>query len=476
MLLIWMGGRNPSITPRKRKLIEGILHDVLEDVRPTEKEMKTVTFYANELMGRLKKAVPRNVEILLAGSVARGTQVRGGSDIDVFLLFPKTTDERKMEFEGVRIAKSIVNRRRNESYIVKYAEHPYVRLLLNDVNVAADIVPAFKIKSADEMGSAVDRTQLHNEFVNTKLSKRQRDDVRLLKTFLNARNVYGAEARTEGFSGYLCELLVYHFGSFLGVLEGFAHAKVPIAVDPLAKGAEPQNLKELGKRFGGGLVVIDPTDRNRNVAANVSNESLARFILSARAFIREPAKRAFLGSGYSDVDARGKLAGLRKDLGVDIYLMSFKVADITEDILWQQLKRLGGRIEQLCVQNGFAPLLRLQNLSEKKAILAFFMNRAENRSARVQGPSAFMGEAAEAFMKSHSASAFMYMDGDRIISLEKSRFVTQKEVFRHALSKSNIKFPSYIGKGGTRLYVNDIPEDCAKMLHAALHERKLAAR
>ena len=468
-----MDGRRPALTPRKRNAIGRVGREILKMVRPTEKEMRTATFYANEIMGRLKEAAPKDVEIILAGSVARGTQVRGSSDIDIFLLFPKSMDERKMEMQGLRIAKGIVNGRRNESYVVKYAEHPYVRLLLNDMNISADIVPAFKIGSAEEMGSAVDRTQLHNLFVNEKLSNRQRDDVRILKTFLNARNIYGAEARVEGFSGYLCELLVHHYGSFAGVLEAFAHAKVPLVVDPLNRGKELQDRAGLVKRFGGSIIVIDPTDRNRNVAANVSGESLGRFIMAAGSFIRNPAKKEFLGTGFSGTDSMAKVNKLEEELGVDLYALCLKVPDMTEDILWQQLKRLRVAILRELDRNGFAALLSLQELGDREALLAFFIKRCENRSAVVRGPSAFMGGAVDLFVKSHQKSVLMYMDSDRVLSLERPRFTKPDKLLRSIISQNNINFPSYISKKRARLYINGMPEHYAKMLYTALQLKML---
>jgi len=43
--------------------------------------------------------------------------------------------------------------------------------------------------------------------------------VRLLKKFLIGTGIYGAEIAKEGFGGYVAEVFVLHYGSFLGVLE-----------------------------------------------------------------------------------------------------------------------------------------------------------------------------------------------------------------------------------------------------------------
>ena len=205
-------------------------------------------------------------------------------------------------------------------------------MFLKDINATADIVPAFKISKAEEMGSAVDRTQLHNQFINSELSQKQRNDVRLLKSFLNARNVYGAEARIEGFSGYLCELLVYYYGSFIGVMEAFCKLKLPVAIDIINRGNEKHNVAEMAKRFNSEFIVVDPTDHNRNVAANVSKESLAKTVLGARAFLKEPSINTFYTKGYSGLKAKDTINKLGGILGIDVFVITFGLPDMTEDI------------------------------------------------------------------------------------------------------------------------------------------------
>ncbi len=463
---------NAVVTKAKLARIESVLHKVLMDVKPTSNEIRLLNEKANELMGRLKEVAPRNVDILLVGSVARGTQIRGTSDIDIFLLFPKTIDERKMEAEGLRIAKQVINKG-GERFEIKYAEHPYMRIFLKGVAATADIVPAFKISKAEEMGSAVDRTQLHNQFINAKLSQKQKNDVRLLKSFLDARNIYGAEARIEGFSGYLCELLVYYYGSFVGVMNSFSTLRLPVAIDALNRGKEKHNVSEMAKRFGSDFVVIDPTDHNRNVAANLSIGSLGKAALAARGFLGNPGVNTFYTKGYTGSWAGHMLKKLNSSLGIDVVAISFKLPDMTEDILWQQLKRLNERMGQELHHNGFEPIQSLQSISGTDAIIAFLVPNIEKKATAVQGPSALMGSAAGAFMESHSRSGMLFLDHDRIISIEKVKYSTAGEVLRSIISQNNIKFPSYISKKGTKLYINRMPGRYARMLHEALEDKAI---
>ncbi len=431
--------------------------------------MKRITAYANDIVARLKKAVPKDVEIMSVGSVARGTQIRGTSDIDIFLLFPKTVSEKELKKKGLEIGKKIVAKHKNESYVIKYAQHPYVKLILNDVGITADIVPAYKISDSTERLSSVDRTPLHNKFVNKHISDKQKDDVRLLKGFMNAHGIHGADAETEGFSGYLCELLTYQFGSFIETIRYFSSVRPPVLIFPerreIHTGSSPELAKAV-KQFNKKFIVIDPTDPNRNVAAAVSEESLARFILASRHLLKAPSVDTFYGPRYSDLHAERKLMRMRKELGLDIYLLHFKVPDISEDIIWQQARRLRDRLKHIIRENGFKPAITFEQFSGSDVIIAFFINSTTIGYSLAWGPSVYLREASEKFMSSHTKSLGMLFYGSRVLSLEASRHKTPKDVIMHSI-KGMQGLPSYVKKKDVKLYINDIPENLAKLMYAA---------
>ncbi len=459
------------LTGAAEKKLRKLMKEVVVDVRPSKKEIDEVRFAINEVMGRLMKKTPKNVEILLAGSAARGTQIKGNSDVDVFLLFPRNMKEDIIERKGIEIAKSIVDRKKNESYIVKYAEHPYTRLLLKDLNMNVDIVPAYKIEHANERGTAVDRTQLHNKFVNSNLSGRQRDEVRILKAFLNAHNIYGAEARIEGFSGYLCELLIHRYGSFKNVITGIANIKLPLVVNFNDSKASAQNQKPLSELFGKRFVVIDPTDPNRNVAANVSDESLLRFSLISRNLIRSPDKPTFYGKGESDIYSERQLLGIKNILGVSIYALHFSVPNIAEDIIWQQLRKIRLRLQEKLKDSGFDPIVSLQNIEEKNAIIGFFIPDIRFMARRVMGPPIDMGDAVSQFMHSHKDPLLVSVENDRIYTIEKSKYPDAEHLIRGFISSRTTKLPSNFSVRKSALYINKMPERYAKMLYAAYAEK-----
>ncbi len=435
--------------------IARIFERVLRDFRPTYNEVKAAESVSNDLMLRLKKALPRNVEIILAGSVARGTQISGNSDIDIFLLFPREMKKEEMEKEGMKVARGVIDRKRGESAVIKYAEHPYLQLISKKPPIKADIVPAFKIRDSFERGSSVDRTQLHNDFVLKHLSTRQKDDVRLLKVLMKFHNVYGAEAERGGFSGYLCELLVHHYGSFSAVLEAFARLRPPLCIN--AKERKTISDALLFRRFCSDFVVIDPTDKDRNVAAAVSKSALARFVLVSRMFLQNPTIKFFYGVEYSDERSTAKLKKIAAGMGTDAYFATFKVPDIARDIIFQQLAKFTTRLGERLAKSHFEPVLSLYNAEGTAAVAAFFINKGSAASVVKAGPEVFLKDAPNAFIKAHRLT---FIRDYRLVSVDKAAYRTPMGLFRDELRAG---LPSYLR--GAAIRVNMVPEKHAKLIY-----------
>ena len=444
--------------------ISSILSRVLSEVKPSEAEIAHTTEKANELMGRIKAIAPKSVEIIMAGSTARGTQTKGNSDIDIFLLFPRADEERPMELKGLSIAKKIVDKSKGEKFEIKYAEHPYLKLIMPKEGMSADIVPAFKITDSSERVSAVDRTQLHNVFVNSTLNVQQKDDVRLVKSFMRFHNVYGAEARTLGFSGYLCELLVAHFGSFQKVLSAFSSIKLPLVI---RFEKSDMSVDETAKKFNSKFVVVDPTDSNRNVAAVVSEDSLARFSTASRRFLSAPSIEYFYGARYSDIDSSAKLSELKNALGTELYSVSFSFPKISEEILWQQLSRLDMSLRKSLSEYGFPVVMAVAGIEGRSGALGYFINKSLLGSKVVRGPTAFMPENFDAFAEAHKDALSFFMNEGFGVAIEKARFSSPKELLKFLLKDGGMKLPSYIKQKRIRISNGKVPELSARILYGS---------
>jgi tRNA nucleotidyltransferase (CCA-adding enzyme) len=450
------------------RIAESIFSRVLEDIKPSDKELEESVYSINELTSRLKKVISNDVEIRVVGSIARGTQLRGDSDVDLFLLFNKKHSREKITVDGVSYAKSIV-KGKDERYEIKYAEHPYVRVYLDSLGVKADIVPAFKIDNIEDMGTAVDRSPMHADFINTHFSDKQRDDVRVLKYLLKAQGIYGAEIMTSGFSGYLCELLIYQFGSLLKLLEAASEFKPPILLDPRNKVA--MHDPSLIKRFNSEFVVIDPIDKNRNVAAGVSVEALARFAVTAREFVRRPSIMLFYGKGFDSRKAKKLLDKFLEDSGLELLTISISVPDKSEDVVWPQLRKVSELIANYAERLGFRIYLTIPMIQGTKGLIAFFAPKERIKARILKGPSVFISKAQREFTDSHRNAIGMLMKDDIMYALEKSRYETLADLMKEITTGNIVKRHKDIKVHGGRLYLNRVPKEYLEQLYSELVRR-----
>jgi tRNA nucleotidyltransferase (CCA-adding enzyme) len=293
-------------------------------------------------------------EVSLQGSVAKDTFIRSDVDLDVFILLdPNSFTLNWIEEEFTKIVSSCLQEN-GYPVILKYATHPYVTTIIDGIEI--DIVPAFKVKDAESIITAVDRTPFHTKYVKSKLSdEKQRDEVRILKAFLKAWDLYGAEIKTQGFSGYLAELLIIKYGSFVNVLKESLSWRAYKTCIELEKYYGDE--KECRRKFKDDvLVVVDPVDPNRNAAAALSLRSYATFKLLARLFLLKPSIKFFESDFISiDVPELDRMFNFRQHELVNscVIMLLFKVNKPIPDVVWGQLKRVQRSIKNALEKQGF---------------------------------------------------------------------------------------------------------------------------
>jgi tRNA nucleotidyltransferase (CCA-adding enzyme) len=294
--------------------------EVLERIKPTAEEVASLTKAANDLKKRVEDYVKDHnidVEVRFVGSYAKGTYL-SDPDIDLFLLFPESVSSKELESIGLTVGEAIIKGVR------KFAAHPYTRGVYEGVDV--DIVPSYSIETADKLKSAVDRTPFHTKYILENLREEQKDEVRLLKKFMKGIGIYGAEPDTRGFSGYLCELLVLHYGSFRKVLEAVSEWKEGMSITVDKKG--PPIISP--------LVVYDPVDQRRNVASAVHIDTFATFIVASKAYLSSPSIKFFFPVERKPY-SREELQKLTERNGSRIVTVVFERPNVVVDNLYSQL-------------------------------------------------------------------------------------------------------------------------------------------
>lgn len=446
-----------------------ILEKVLKDITPSKEETQQTIYNVNNLMARLRNIVHKDVELIVAGSIARGTNLKGNADIDIFMLFKNTINKEKMVQLGLHYGRSLADKRKGEVFEIKYAEHPYVRINLKSLGLRVDVVPAFKIDNIEKLATSVDRTPLHNNFINTHLSNKQRDDVRLLKYLLKNHNIYGAEVKTGGFSGYLCELMVYYFGSFLNVLEKCSNLTLPTVIHP--KSNTEIKDENAVKKFNSGFIVIDPVDPNRNVAAGVSIESLSRLVLVAREFILNPDIKSLYGCGFSSPQTRALLSRFVKATGFETFLLVLNVPDKSTDVIWPQLRKVSSFIESHIKRFGFDPYFIIPWTDGAKGLILVMAPKKQLLVRMYKGPDVFSTNASNNFIKTRNRSLGFVIDNSTIYALDKNKYSEIKWILADVVAGKVIKRHKEINFRGAKLFVNNIPARYSKTAYAELHKR-----
>jgi tRNA nucleotidyltransferase (CCA-adding enzyme) len=239
--------------------------------------------------------------------------------------FPEETPRTDLETKGMAIAREVA--KHAEYAEDRHAEHPYLNIVFKGFDV--DLVPCFGVSSACCIKSAVDRTPFHNDFVKARIRGHE-DDVLLLKQFMRGSGVYGSELRTQGFSGYLTELLVIHYGSFEKVIEAACSWKPGEKIDIMQHGEIKHDEP---------LVMVDPTDPRRNVAAALSLDKFCMFIDACREFIKSPELKSFFPPPLSPLEDSEILERLESRKSTQIAVV-FKTPDVVEDVLYPQLYKM----------------------------------------------------------------------------------------------------------------------------------------
>ena len=415
-------------------MYQALLHKVLKNIKPSEKEKKEEVGFTKSLLKTIRRTVPHSVNVILTGSMAKATYLREGKDIDVFILFNRKKPREQFENEIKKIMKKAFP---GVHYQLSYAEHPYARFHLHGRRI--DLVPAYKIKKASDRRSAVDRSALHTEYVLRNLGTKQREEVLLLKQFLKSAGIYGAEIKVGGFSGYLCELLVIQYGSFMKTIRAAAKWRVPVFIDLLVVYREAEQ-PAVTKQFGKQLVVIDPTDRHRNVAAAVSAENLKRFTSMSVKFLKKPSLNYFFKKPKTFEQKVKELK--RKGY---TYLLVLQKPELVDDVLWGQLKKLIKQLESYLEKNGFvicSPGIIADDSEGRISLLFAVKERELSEWQMVAGPPLHMKKHVQSFIKHHKGATFKRKKG-RIYALVKRKIRTVECAVKEAFGKFGIASGSY---------------------------------
>lgn len=344
--------------------VNAVNEEILKKITPTPAERAKITALAKDLQRKVALACEEQgvkATVRVEGSVAKDTWLQEEPEIDVFIRLPTNIPRKSLGEISLRIARKATE---GAMHVERFAEHPYLEAFIDSVRL--NIVPCYDVKRGEWL-SATDRTPFHTDYVKERLNKTLRDEIRLLKKFLKGVDAYGAEIKTGGFSGYLCELLTVHHNSFIETLRAFADYQQRVEID--IEGYYAGKEKELKYLFPEPLVVVDPVDKARNVASAVKPQKLYTLVAAARAFLKTPNEKFFYPPKINALSIKA-LESKLENRGVSLVFLTLGKIDAVPDILWGQLYKTQRALRKLAELNDFE-VLRDVAWSDEKTLNVF---------------------------------------------------------------------------------------------------------
>jgi len=296
-----------------------IFNKILKRITPDELEIKHIEEVTSIIIKYIKDSqIPDEISIRFIepqGSTGlKQTALKNTADIDLFIgIDPQIilnhhflSKKEKKEFIHTKFKDLTKNwlipslKDQNLNNVrMSYAEHPYVSADFEGIEL--DIVICFDVSSdfLQKNGpiTAVDRTPHHTRFIRDNINEKQKNDIRLLKHFFKCYNCYGDKSALgrSGFIGYSAELLIFNYGSIWNLFLNFEEISSKIIYNPIIfnsiinpyKNKSYQSIKS--SIFPNDyLIILDPTDINRNVGSSISKRAFKYINNKIQNFCEKP--------------------------------------------------------------------------------------------------------------------------------------------------------------------------------------------
>jgi len=400
--------------------LDRVIHKALKASQPNKLELKRLSTVEKEIINEIKNnLVPEVVAIKSGGSFAKGTNLKNDTDIDIFILIDKKVSESRFEGIAMDIGFKSLSKYTPRT---RFSEHPYVegfvRKNKKECPVRINIVPCYAVEKGN-WKSAADRSQYHTEYMTKNLSKDQKDQVRILKKFLKTIGIYGAEMLTSGFSGYVSEVLVLKYNTFKDLLVNISNLDKKETVI-----CTHENKAIDEAKFHSPIIIIDPIDENRNLGAAISAESLSKFIMASRTFLKYPSMYFF---NFQPSFKKVKVVAdqTKSDILSNLVVIKFHYSSRSPDVISGQLKKLTkvivkqtnsfdfNIIKSQCYIKDECNLALIVLLLEFKKLPSYMVNK---------GPDIFMKDEVSNFIKKNkNNSIFTWINEEMRISCLKER-------------------------------------------------------
>jgi len=270
-----------------------ILNEILQRIEPPEEDLKIIENSLKDSLEKIEKKIKKlriEAEVFVGGSFAKKTMIKKNYyDVDVFIRFDKKYKDNEISKLTKKILNGFVN------VLTIHGSRDYFRIKISP-SFFIEIIPVTKIKKPKEARNITDLSYSHVNYIKKKMkSEKILDEIKITKVFCYANNCYGAESYIRGFSGYGIELLIYHYGSFLKFVKAMAkvNEKIVIDIERDYKNKQTIMMDINSSKLKSPIILIDPTYKQRNALAALSEDTFKKFQKACMKFLKNPSIKDF---------------------------------------------------------------------------------------------------------------------------------------------------------------------------------------
>ncbi|MBD3248592.1 CCA tRNA nucleotidyltransferase [Candidatus Woesearchaeota archaeon] len=417
---------NEKINQNIMRKYDEVLDAVLDDIKPDKEEKEKVNKRIHSFLEKLNKGL-KDANAVLGGSGAKGTWLRGAHDADVFVQF----NYEKYKGKSDELS-DILEKHLNKKFDgVKRLHGSRDYFQIEKKGFVFEVVPVLKIAKAEKAVNITDVSPLHAKWVRK--HKKYADDIRLMKKFCKAHRIYGAESYINGFSGYICEILVIHYKGFVNLLRAAPKWKDEEIID-----TEKHYRNRLEVKMGinkskqqGPLLLVDPVQKNRNAAAALSKENYDMFRKSAHKFLKEPDKESFEEKSIGVEELKENYHG-KKVITVEASPLKGK-----KDVVGSKLVKVLEHIKRKMKKAGFEIIDTVWEW-DGKAVFYIVLKDEKLREFEIkEGPPAKIKKHADKFKKIYEGKTFV-KDG-KLYAKVKRKYRKAESFLRNVLRDGYVK-------------------------------------
>jgi tRNA nucleotidyltransferase (CCA-adding enzyme) len=371
-----------------------------------------------EVISFLESELGKKADIFLGGSFAKNTALKD-FDIDIFVRFHKKVQvdlvekvlEKKFKISRVHGSR--------DYFSMKYKGTEY------------EIVPVLKIDKPDDAENITDVSYFHVQWIKKHL--KNPDEVKLAKIFAKSNEVYGAESYINGFSGYVLELLISHYGNFDKLVHAVSKWKPKIVIDPAKHyGSEKKVLRKLNKsKIESPLIIVDPVQKTRNASAAISKDKLGKFIEASRKYIESPDLSNFKKKKWS----LNRIKRLAKQYDASFISLKITPLEGKPDLVYTKALMAFRFIKKQLEIHEFE--LISSDYKVDKSLFWFVVNPKKlAKFKKHQGPAVWSRkENREAFQEKNKD---VFIEDGYYISMKKREFVEAKELVKELIKREEV--------------------------------------